>query len=205
MPQDNNLQALVKPQQADRSQHYQPYKLDESLEGGDLARLVHTELHVDEFKSKLGDDADVIVLSFKVNGKEPGLDLVAFIEKGYDWILDADVSAGELDDGDYIVFIELPRDKDAVDNIMSMMSDIMKVTDQDLKDWRVRYYKSHKEMPFSREALETLIPTTPEEYNQEYGQESLDSLKAAAGVEVTTKAPKNEFTESLRSLAGIKR
>ena len=51
------------------------------------------------------------------------------------------------------------------------------------------------------------IPLTPEDYNKKYGEkesdEELDALKAAAGVEVTTKAPKNEYTESLRIAAGI--
>ena len=62
---------------------------------GDLNRLVHNELHIDEYKSKMGTDEDVCVISFKVSGKEPGADLVSFIEKGYDFVLDADVSSGE--------------------------------------------------------------------------------------------------------------
>ena len=177
----------------------------EGLESGDLRRLVHTELHIDEFKSKLGDDADVIVLSFKVDGKEPGEDLVAFIEKGYDWVLDSDVSSGEMDDGDYIVFVELDRSPDAVDNIMQLMEDLMNLTDQKLEDWRVRYFKSREERNLSLGALEELIPVTPEEYNQDYGQEEINKIKTAAGLKVDTKAPKNDFTESLRNLAGIAR
>ena len=39
--------------------------LFEGLEQGDLKRLIHDELHVDEFKSKLGRDEDVCVVSFK--------------------------------------------------------------------------------------------------------------------------------------------
>ena len=70
-------------------------QLNENLEEGDLKRLVHDELHIDEYKSKMGDDADVCVISFKVAGKEPAIDLVSFIEKGYDWVLDADGSSGE--------------------------------------------------------------------------------------------------------------
>ena len=170
---------------------------------GDLKRLVHTELHVDEFKSKLGDDCDVIVLSFKVDNKEPANDLVNFLEKGYDWVLDADVSAGEMDDGSYIVFLELDRTPEAADRIMSIMEDLMNLTDQKIEDWRVRYYKSHKETHLSLEALHDLIPSTPEAYERAYGQESIDQLKTAAGVKVDTKAPKNDYTESLRSLAGI--
>lgn len=179
--------------------------LFEGLEAGDLARLIHPELHVDEFKSKLGDDADIVVLSFKVDNKEPANDLVSFIEKGYDWVVDADVSSGEMDDGSYIVFVEIDRKEGLAENVMTMMTDLMNLTDQEPNDWRVRYYKSHKEQALSQEALEAMIPNTPEKYEKAYGQQAIDQLKTAAGVDVDTKAPKNEFTESLRNLAGIHR
>ena len=179
--------------------------LFEGLEKGDLARLIHPELHVDEFKSKLGDDEDVVVLSFKVDSKEPANDLVSFIEKGYDWVLDADVSSGEMDDGSYIVFVEIDRNEELAENVMRLMTDLMNLTDQAVEDWRVRYYKSHKEQQLSDEALASMIPNTPEKYEKAYGQEVIDKLKTAAGVNVDTKAPKNEFTESLRNLAGIPR
>lgn len=180
-------------------------KLFEGLEKGDLARLIHPELHIDEFKSKLGDDQDVIVLSFKVDAKEPAQDLVAFIEKGYAWVLDADVSSGEMDDGSYIVFVELDRTKQAPEDIISLLEDLLSLTDQELDDWRVRYYKAHKETTLSLDSLQDLIPLTPEAYEKAYGHEEIDKLKAIAGVEVTTKAPKNDYTESLRNLAGIVR
>lgn len=180
------------------------HNLFEGLEQNDLKKLIHNELHVDEFKSKLGDDRDVIVLSFKINSKDPAYDLVSFIEKGYEWCIDADVSAGEMDDGDYIVFIELDRNEEAFDHIEGLIKDLENLTGIEPDGWRLRYYKAHDERPFSIEALRELVPATPEAYDAKYGgQEELDKLKTAAGVEVTTKAPKNEFTESLRALAGI--
>jgi hypothetical protein len=177
--------------------------LFEGLEANDLARLIHPELHVDEFKSKLGDDADIVVLSFKVDTKEPANDLVAFIEKGYEWVVDADVSSGEMDDGSYIVFVEIDRNKQLAENIMVLMNDLMNLTDQSTENWRVRYYKSHKETQLSLESLQDLIPNTPEKYESQYGQEVIDQLKTAAGIAVGTQAPKNDFTETLRNLAGI--
>jgi hypothetical protein len=47
---------------------------------------------------------------------------------------------------------------------------------------------------------------SPEDYRARYENEEkeLDKLKAAAGLEINTKAPVNDYTESLRIAAGIK-
>lgn len=174
-----------------------------SLEYGDLKRLVHDELHIDEFSSKLGNNEDVVVVSLKVAGKEPGQDICAFIEKGYDWVLDADVSPGEMEDGDYIVFVELPRDNNCADNILELMTDLMNLTEQKLEDYRVKYRRQSIEHPLELETLKRVIPRSVEEYKRMYGKQEIDQLKTAAGMDVDTKAPKNDFTESLRVAAGI--
>jgi hypothetical protein len=180
--------------------------LRENLEQGDLKRLVHTEMHIDEYKSKMGDDADVCVISFKVSGKEPSTDLVNFIEKGYDFVLDADVSSGEKDGGDYLVFVELDRTDKLPGQIIKIMEDVMNLTEQDINEWRVRYYKSTVDHDLSEEVLEEIIPLSPKAYNAKYGQDTaeLDAMKAVAGIPVTTTAPVNDFTESLRVAAGLK-
>ena len=188
-------------------------QLNENLEGGDLKRLVHDELHIDEYKSKMGDDADVCVISFKVSGKEPATDLVSFIEKGYDWVLDADVSSGEKEGGDYLVFVEIDRTPNMPQQIYDMISDLVNLTEQDISDWRVLYFKSNKEHDLTVEALSQIMPLTPPKYRAKYEKDAaeddahdkeLDQLKTAAGVDVTTTAPVNDFTESLRRAAGIK-
>jgi len=201
------------------NQHNHSFKLlRENLEMGDLARLVHDELHIDEYKSKMGTDADVCVISFKVSGKEPSADLVSFIEKGYDFVLDADVSSGEKEGGDYLVFVELERTDKLPEQIIEIMEDIMNLTEQKIEEWRVRYYKSATDNELTQESLANIIPLTPEAYDAKYGDEDeevdstepeditqdLDAMKAAAGVPVTTTAPKNEYTESLRVAAGLK-
>jgi hypothetical protein len=201
------------------NQHNHSFKLlRENLEMGDLTRLVHNELHIDEYKSKMGTDADVCVVSFKVAGKEPSADLVSFIEKGYDFVLDADVSSGEKEGGDYLVFVELERTNELPEQIIEIMEDIMNLTEQKIEEWRVRYYKSTSDNDLTQESLANVIPLTPEAYDAKYGDEDeevdstepeditkdLDAMKAVAGVPVTTTAPKNEYTESLRVAAGLK-
>lgn len=200
------------------------HQLFEGLEYGDLARLVHPELHADEFKSKMGEDKDIVVLSFKVTDKEPALDLVNFIEKSYDWVLDADASAGELEDGDYLVFAELERTPDIADHVMEMISDIINLTNHDIDEWLFQYQKSGRTTELSRESL-TQIPNTPEAYVAKFGEDTpeetdsgdindeisdepsapgLDKMQEAAGVPMKRRAPINDFTESLRIAAGLK-
>jgi len=180
--------------------------LRENLEAGDLKRLVHTELHIDEYKSKMGDDADVCVISFKVSGKEPSADLVSFIEKGYDYVLDADVSSGEKEGGDYLVFVELERTAELPEQIIAIMKDVMNLTEQTIEDWRVRYYKLTNDNELTVDSLTSIIPLSPEDYSAKYDKEDdeLDALKTAAGIDVDTTAPVNDYTESLRVAAGIK-
>lgn len=199
------------------------HQLFEGLEYGDLARLVHPELHADEFKSKMGEDKDIVVLSFKVTDKDPALDLVNFIEKSYDWVLDADASAGELGDGDFLVFAELERTPEVAANIMEMIGDIINLTDQDVGEWVFQYQKTGRKSELTREAL-AQIPGTPEAYVTKFGEDKpdevngdiddeisdeksapgLDKMQEAAGVPMKRRAPVNDFTESLRIAAGLK-
>lgn len=180
-------------------------KINEGLEKGDLVRLVHTEIHVDEYKSKMGDDKDIVVVSFKIGGKEPAIDLVNFIEKGYDWVLDADASSGEMEDGDYIVFLEMPRTPKVAEQVMELLNDMIPLTGNELDDYRVRYHKSNKDFDLTEESLNSLIPNSPDEYLKRVVKETqdLDQLRAQAGVEIKTRAPENDFTESLKIAAGI--
>jgi len=177
--------------------------INEGLEKNDLKRLVHPELHIDEYKSKMGKDEDVLVVSFKIGGREPAEDLVNFVEKGYVWALDADVSAGELDDGDFLVFVECDRVPEAADNIIAMMQDVMKLTDQKLSDWTMQLRSNPTKMELTADNIKNNVPLTTQSYQMKYGKKGLDEMRNAAGIPVTTQAPKNDHTQSLRSLAGI--
>lgn len=179
-------------------------KLNENLEHGDLARLVHDELHIDEFKSKLGDDKDVCVVSFKVTGKEPAMDLINFLEKGFDFILDADVSSGEMSDGDYIAFIEIKRSDDLPQQIYDMIDIVINLTKQKMTDWRVRYYHDHEDHPLEVDVLRGMIPLNSKDYERKFGSDrDVDSMRTAAGLKSKIKAPDNDLTRQLKVAAGI--
>lgn len=177
-------------------------QLFEGLEQGDLARLIDSVFSIDEFKSKMGDDADIIVLAFTANDKGPAQDLMNFIEKGYEWVLDGDVSSGESNNGEWAVFVELQRTEQAPEQIHQLVSDIGNLIDDD--DWRFKYRKDSKTYECSEENITNVVPLTPEVYRQRYEQEELDRMMEVARVPMNKVAPKNDFTESLRIAAGIK-
>lgn len=181
-------------------------QLNEGIKANDLRNLVSTKLHIDEYKSKMGNDDDIIVVSFKVKYKEPALDLVDFIEKAYKFVLDADVSSGEMEDGDYLVFVELERRSSAVPDIIKMLREMENITDIDAKEFKFAYNKEKNYYPCDLNHLSAKVPLSPKQYREKYGdiKESLDQMKAVAGVKVSTTAPKNAYTESLRIAAGIK-
>jgi hypothetical protein len=153
----------------------------------------------------MGSDEDIVVLSFQVSSKEPALDLVNFLEKSYDWVIDSDLSSGEIFDGSYVVFVEIERNQSLGENLIDMFTDLENLTDFTLDDWRVVYYKAKKVLELSVEGLNSGIPTSPGTYRKLYkkDKEDIDKLKTAAGVKVTSTAPQNEMTENLRILAGI--
>ena len=177
-------------------------QLHEGLEQGDLARLIDSVYSIDEFKSKMGDDADIIVLAFTAGDKGPAQDLMNFIEKGYDWVLDGDVSSGESNNGEWSVFVELQRTNEAPEQIHQLTSDISNLTDSD--DWRFKYRKDPKTYECTEDSISQIVPLTPESYRQRYEREELDKMMEAARVPMNRVAPKNDFTESLRIAAGIK-
>jgi len=82
-----------------------------ALNQGDLRYCVDNIFEIDSYQSKMGTDDKIVVLSFRVKPSQAAEDLVNFIEKGYDFVLDADKTSGEQTDGYYRVFVEIERNK----------------------------------------------------------------------------------------------
>lgn len=145
----------------------------ESLRANDLHHLVKPVFEIDAYKSKIGNDEDIIVLSFTVDRDEPAKDLENFIEMGYDFVLDSDVSPGETDDGIYKVFVELERTRHAPKQIIELLNGIEKLTS--INDIRFRYFKSFKSEEATLENLEDTIPLDKQSYNKATEHQNLNN------------------------------
>ena len=176
--------------------------LVEGLNQNDLARLVKPRVNIDEFKSKMGEDADIAVLSFGVVGKQPAEDLVDFFEKGYDWVLDSDSSPGEFVRDIYLVFVEIERTEELPAQLQTLLEDLVNLTEIEVGQWRL-YYGSDKNLrPVALETLAESIPLNPREYRQY--QRDIERLKANSGLNIDTPPVRDEALKGLQSAAGIK-
>jgi hypothetical protein len=144
---------------------------EDSLQAGDLKNLVKHIFEVDNYASKMGDDKDVVVLSFTVEHRAPAEDLVNFIEKGYQFVLDADMTPGELSDGKYRVFVEMQRTPKVADNIVDMLYGVGKLAGID--KFKFRYHKSFNSHEAVLETLGTVIPSDPNTYEQTINENKL--------------------------------
>lgn len=138
-------------------------QLNEGLRPEDLELMVYPIFEVDTFKSKMGEDPDVCVISFQVKDRDPAKDLMEFIEKGYTFVLDSDVSSGENNKGEYSVFVEIERNSKLAEHIKEIMYGVKKLTGID--SWKFKYHKDSAVHEVTEETLKKVIPTSARDYD----------------------------------------
>ena len=122
----------------------------------------------------MGEDSDIVTLAFSVHGNEPAKDLENFIEKGYPFVLDADVTSGEQSDGTYKVFVEIERTKDISNNILEIADGVKKLAD--LESMKFRYYKNFRSRDLDEENL-AIIPVDQSSYEIAINETQYENYK----------------------------
>ena len=145
------------------------------LSTNDLRNLVDHIFEIDSYQSKMGEDEDIVTISFSTKTKESADDLTNFIEKGYSFVLDADATAGEQKDGTYKVFVELERNDDIPEQILEIADGVGKLTGHE--KFKFRYYKNFRSKPVDADNLKEEIPTNPDDYGLKKDQVTMESYK----------------------------
>jgi hypothetical protein len=196
MQHNNNFN---NPQQPPQPQRHR--QLNEGLGYKDMEGMMKPTVHIDEFSSKMGEDADVIVVSFFVRDKQAAKDLMNWFEKGYDFVLDADQSPGEIKPNRFLVYLEMRRRNAAPGQIDEILRDLNTLTEYEPDDWIMVYKKKKHE--WSPETFAELVPLTPNEYRART-EGDLNEMRIAAGLDVKpiyTKVSKD--LQAMQSAAGI--
>lgn len=151
-------------------------QLTEGLRPLDLKNLVKPLVEIDSYKSKMGEDRDVCVVCFHVKDRMPARDLMEFIEKGFNSVLDADVSAGENSIGEYHVFVEMNRTPRLPDQIDQLLYGVSRLTD--IKDWSFKYHKSKNIHQATESNFKSIIPLNPRLYEDSMVQFKTEEVKS---------------------------
>ena len=143
------------------------------LRDKDLEHCVENIFEIDAYKSKMGEDKDICVLSFSTINEQSAKDLENFFEKGYPFVLDADSTSGEQSDGTYKVFVEIERGRKTPENIVELLDGVAKLTDQ---EYKFRYYKGFRSMPANLETFSEAIPLDADSYGIKVNENKEDIL-----------------------------
>ena len=158
--------------------------LNEGLDYHDLEGIVTPRVTIDEYAAQMGKDSEIVTLAFIVKNKQAGEDLSDWFERGYDFVLDAQVSDGELTSGTYLVFVEMNRRTTVPERIITLLDDLETLTDIPLKDWTV--VVDDEEYEPDAEVLKQVITISPHQYREEVepDEEELNEMRERAGLEV---------------------
>ena len=109
-----------------------------SLRSGDLADTVLRKVSVDEFTPKTGTPEEVAVVGFYVTENSVGQDLYRFINNSVVEFRDVEVSPNPDLENYYMVFVEMDRNEQLVDNINKLLTDVENITEEMV--WEVKSY-----------------------------------------------------------------
>ena len=173
----------------------------EALGYKDMEGLLKPTIHVDEFTSKMGEDDDIIVLSFFIRDPSAAKDLMNWFEKGYDFVIDADKSPGEIKPNRYLVYVELRRRSTAPSHVEQLLGDLATLTEFEPKDWTMVYEgESH---PYTEEEFARLVPLSPKSYREQHEGE-LNEWRVAAGLPTKAIYEEDDAIIALQTAAGIR-
>jgi hypothetical protein len=150
-------------------------QVNEGLKAGDLEGVISPRFSIDQYKSKMGEDRNIMVLAFTADSLAPAKDLERFAETGYKDVLDADSTPGTLADGKHRVFVEFARQNGVVKSIINFLEDLKKLTNID--EFEYTYHKGENATVVSDSTLAEVVPTTPEAYEQKINEIKIGEAK----------------------------
>lgn len=172
----------------------------EGLRYQDMVNQVVPEVGVDEYKAQIGDDDDIVTLNFTVKSKACADDLADWFERGYDWVVDAESSDGELSPQKWMVFVEMNRRRAVPERIVELCHDLKTLTEIDNDEWVVHI--QDEDYPLDAEVLKHHIITSPHQYRQEK-EGQLNEWREIAGIQTVSTYDDDAEIKQLKHRAGM--
>lgn len=112
----------------------------ENLFEGDLHGMIRPVISIDDFESKIDENA--LVLAFYSKNFDAAEDLAVFIERSsITKILDTEVSINTNKENDHLIFIEIDISNKKISDIATTINDVLKVANRLVgkdTEWRMK-------------------------------------------------------------------
>jgi hypothetical protein len=177
--------------------------INEGLDYLDMEHQITPTLSIDEYAAKIGKDSDIVTMAFIVKSEDAGSDLSDWLERGYPYILDAEVSDGEISPGKHLVFAEMKRRSNAPERIVEILEDMETLTGLSITDWTVRI--DNEEYDADESILKQKMMLSPREYKaDEEEDEELNEMRTVAGLPTLAKHTKQDKEiVDFKTIAGL--
>lgn len=150
---------------------------------GEMVNLINATISIDQYKPKIGEANETVVVAFEVSQEGAASDLSNLIETDVVETLDVDVSQGPNNNGNYLVFVEFQRNNKLHTGIAEMMKVVANVST--ITEWQFEYYKGDGAVDLNEDNLKSSVLDNQQEYVLKYSQpknEDLDRVKQLAGL-----------------------
>jgi len=177
--------------------------INEGLNYLDMEHQIEPVISIDEYSAKIGKDSDIVTIAFIVKSEDAGTDLADWLERGYSYVLDAEVSDGELSPGKHLVFVEMKRRANVPSRIIEILSDLETLTGLKTTDWTIRIDKEGYDA--DEAILRQKIITSPRDYKaDEEGDEDLNEMRTVAGLSTAPKySEQDKAIRDFKAIAGL--
>lgn len=134
--------------------------LYEGMRGGDLEDLILPLISVDEYESKIDEEA--IVIAFYVAEHGAAEDLNRFLQRSAVELIDTEISPAPDAQGYYMVFIELLKNNMLPENVTAILEEVAPLAN--IENWKMHLRGQDDLVPFSEEEVRKAV-IDPEEDN----------------------------------------
>lgn len=149
-----------------------------------LKDLVYPEVNIDTYTPKIQLDSVVVVFKVKQN-YDAAYDLSSFIEKLPYNILDTEAQEIPNADGDYEVFCEFERDVYFPENLVKVIQDIQKLSNEQV--FKGEYYQQEETHPVDEETITQFVRLIPAQEIKEFLEYSTSNLLVERNLKLTSK------------------
>lgn len=178
--------------------------INESLDYMDMEGQLDDKITIDEYSAKMGTDEDIVTITFTVHSKLAADDLVTWFERGYDFVLDASVSDGELEPGKWLVFVEMDRRSKVPSRLITLLNDLETLTGIDIEGWKIEVDGDIHHA--DEKVLHKVLILNPNVYKEkrESAAEKMNEMRQRAGIEVKPLYTSNDPSiKDFKALAGL--